>query len=71
MISGELQGPDSISPEEALFRSFPFVMMVAAILLIVTGRSLASPQPLFFLAGLLVAAAYVAIWMFTASAHLR
>src|SRR5271166_4179286 len=64
VIRGELQGPDTISPEEALLRSFPFVMMVAAILLIVTGRSLASPQPLFFLAGLLVAAAYVAIWMF-------
>jgi len=64
VIRGGLQGPDSISPEEALLRSFPFVMMVAAILLIVTGRSLASPQPLFFPAGLLVAAAYVAIWMF-------
>ncbi len=64
VISAGLQGPDSISPEEALLRSFPFVMMVAAILLIVTGRSLASPQPLFFPAGLLVAAAYVAIWMF-------
>jgi len=64
VIRGELQGTDSISPEEALLRSFPFVMMVAAILLIVTGRSLASPQPLFFPAGLLVAAAYVAIWMF-------
>ncbi len=64
VIRGGLQGPDSISPEEALLRSFPFVMMVAAILLIVTGRSLASPQPLFSLAGLFVAAAYVAIWMF-------
>jgi len=64
VIRGGLQGPDSISPEEALLRSFPFVMMVAAILLIVTGRTLASPKPLFFPAGLLVAAAYVAIWMF-------
>jgi len=64
VMSAGLQGPDSISPEEALLRSFPFVMMVAAILLIVTGRSLASRQPLFFPAGLLVAAAYVAIWMF-------
>ena len=30
--------PASISGEESLFRSFPFVMLVAANLLIVTGR---------------------------------
>src|SRR5271157_3133883 len=64
VISGGLQGPGSISPEEALFRSFPFVMMVAAVLLIVTGRSLTSPRPIFLVAGIMVAAAYVAIWMF-------
>jgi hypothetical protein len=58
------QGMDPVSPEEALLRSFPFVMMVAAILLIITGRSPASAQPLFFPAGLIVAAAYVALWMF-------
>lgn len=39
-------------------------MMVAAILLIVTGRSLLSPKPWFFAAGVATAAAYVAIWMF-------
>ena len=64
MIKGGLQGLESVSPEEALFRSFPFVMMVAAILLIVTGRSATQPRPLFLPAGLLVALAYVAIWMF-------
>jgi hypothetical protein len=64
VISNGLQGPNSLSPEESLLRSFPFVMMVAAILLIVTGRSLGSSQPLFFPAGLLVAGAYVCIWMF-------
>ena len=64
MIKGGSQGPDSMSAEESLFRSFPFVMMVAAILLIVTGRSISSPRPLFLPAGLLVALAYVAIWMF-------
>jgi hypothetical protein len=58
------QGPDTISAEENLFRSFPFVMMVAAVLLIVTGRSIGAPRPLFLPAGLLVALAYVAIWMF-------
>ena len=64
VIRAGFQGTDSVSPEEALLRSFPFVMMVAAILLIVTGRSLPSALPIFFPAGLLVAAAYVAIWMF-------
>ena len=54
----------SISGEEALFRSFPFMMMVAAVLLIVTGRTIHSPQRLFLPAGLLTAALYVVIWMF-------
>jgi hypothetical protein len=64
VISNGLQALDSLSPEESLLRSFPFVMMVAAILLIVTGRSLGSSQPLFFPAGLLVACTYVVIWIF-------
>jgi hypothetical protein len=64
MIRGGLAGPESMSAEENLFRSFPFVMMVAAILLIVTGRSVTSSRPLFLPAGLMVALAYVAIWMF-------
>ena len=33
----------SVSPEEALFRSFPFFLMVAGILLIVTGRQISAP----------------------------
>ena len=64
VIRAGFQGTETVSQEEALLRSFPFVMMVAAILLIVTGRSLASAKPLFFPVGLLVAAFYVAIWMF-------
>jgi hypothetical protein len=64
LIRGGWQGPDFVSAEETLFRSFPFVMMVAAILLIVTGRSSDSPPRFFLPAGLLVALAYVAIWMF-------
>ena len=52
------------SPEEALLRSFPFVMMVAAIMLIVTGRSLSVSRPRFLPAGITVAVAYAAIWMF-------
>ncbi len=64
MIKEGAQASNLISAEESLFRSFPFVMMVAAILLIVTGRSPTSPRPLFLGAGILVAAGYVAIWMF-------
>jgi hypothetical protein len=63
MIRGGGDG-DSISPEESLFRSFPFVMLVAAIMLIVTGRDPDMPRPGLLIAGLFVAAAYVAIWMF-------
>jgi len=54
----------TISGVEILFLSFPFVMMVAAVLLIVTGRTTNSAQPQFLPAGLLVAAAYVLIGMF-------
>jgi hypothetical protein len=64
VIRGGLQGADSISPEEALLRSFPFVMMVAAIMLIVTGRNLSVSRPLFLPAGLMVAGLYIVIWMF-------
>jgi hypothetical protein len=57
-------GMNTISAEESLFRSFPFVLMVAAILLVVTGRRIDAPRPGFQAAGLLCAAAYVLIWMF-------
>lgn len=50
--------------EEAIFRSFPFVMMVSAVMLIVTGRAIEKPRPLFLAAGLAVAGLYVLIWMF-------
>jgi hypothetical protein len=54
----------TMSAEESLFRSFPFLMMVAAILLIVTGRTTSSAHPLFLPAGLVTAGMYVLIWMF-------
>lgn len=57
------EGAESVSAEESLFRSFPFVMLVAAIMLIVTGRSSATPS-LFLPAGIAAGAAYVLIWMF-------
>ncbi len=54
---------DGISAEGVLLLSFPFVMMVAAILLIVTGRRADDPKPGFTIAGLGVAGAYMLIWM--------
>jgi hypothetical protein len=64
MIKGGIQAVGPSSPEEALLRSFPFVMMVSAILLIVTGRTQNTTRPIFLLSGLLAAVAYVVIWMF-------
>ena len=55
---------ESASSEGSIFNNFPFVMLVAAMLLIVTGRNKVSPQPAYLSAGLAVAAAYVLIWMF-------
>ncbi len=52
------------SPEGSLLLSFPFVMMVAAVLLIVTGRTISAPRRGFLLAGIAVAVLYVLIWMF-------
>ena len=64
LIRGGLPAQEVASAEESLFRSFPFVMLVAAVLLMVTGRSMGVARPLFLPAGLLVAGCYVAIWMF-------
>lgn len=60
-----LTRPDeAISYEANFLRQFPFMMLVAAILLIVTGRQPDRPRPPLTLAGVLVAGAYVLIWMF-------
>ncbi|WP_422930976.1 hypothetical protein [Singulisphaera sp. PoT] len=53
-----------ISPEAALLHSFPFVMLVAAIMLIVTGRTGSPPRKLYFWAGVATGGLYVLIWMF-------
>ncbi len=55
---------EAASAEASLFRSFPFVLMVAAILLIVTGRNMQAPRPAFTAAGLAVSFLYAMIWMF-------
>ena len=63
-VSGDAPTAETFSGEEALFRSFPFVMLVAAVMLVVTGRATQANHPFFQTAGLLTGAAYVAIWMF-------
>ncbi|MGP0069171.1 MAG: hypothetical protein ACLQGP_36925 [Isosphaeraceae bacterium] len=64
VLRGGGDGATTVSAEESLLRSFPFVMLVAAILLIVTGRRIDAPRPAFLVAGLLTSVAYVLIWMF-------
>jgi hypothetical protein len=59
-----LQDLHSMDASELILFYFPFLMMVAAILLIVTGRTITAPKPVFFPVGLVVAAAYVLIWIF-------
>ena len=58
------QSIDAIASEGSIFQSFPFVMVVAAILLIITGRICSPLQHVFLAAGLFTSFAYVAIWMF-------
>jgi hypothetical protein len=50
--------------DENLLRQFPIMMLAAGVLLIVTGRQPTFPRPFTTLAGVLVVAAYVVIWMF-------
>ncbi len=64
MLRADGGADESMSAGESLFRSFPFVMMVAAAMLIVTGRRSSAPRPLFSAAGLAVSMLYVLIWMF-------
>jgi len=63
-ISGGIQSTEDLSGEELLLLSFPFVMIVAAVMLIVTGRTADGRHPYFLIAGLLTGAAYVLIWMY-------
>jgi hypothetical protein len=58
------QGSESVSAEMSLLQSFPFVMVVAAILLIITARTSPLLHNVFLTSGLLVSFAYISIWMF-------
>jgi hypothetical protein len=53
-----------VSQETFLFLQFPMMLLVAAILLIVTGRDVNRPNPMLAFAGLGLALLYIAIWMF-------
>ncbi len=64
MVMSYASDPTAFSAEAALLFSFPFVTVVAAILMIVTGRNPDSPRPAFTVAGLGVAAVFVALWIF-------
>jgi hypothetical protein len=63
VIGSGVEEPE-VSAEENLLRQFPIFMLVAGILLVVTGRQPDRPRPLMSLVGLLIAASYVLIWMF-------
>jgi hypothetical protein len=60
--SDDASGP--ASPEAALMLSFPMVMLVAGVLLIVTGRQESRPRPALTASGIGVVLAYMVIWMF-------
>lgn len=64
MVVNHVGGDPSTSPELTILYSFPFMTMVGAILMIVTGRQESPARPAFLAAGLGVAACYVGLWMF-------
>ena len=58
------QGGNDVSQEAFLFLQFPILLLVAAVLLIVTGRDLGQPRPMMAYCGLFLGALYVLVWMF-------
>ncbi len=55
---------DTQGADESLLRQFPFVMIVAGVMLIVAGRTSKPAAPALLGPGLFIAFAYVMIWMF-------
>lgn len=53
-----------VSEQGNLLRQFPIFLLLAGIMLIVTGRQPSQPRPGWSAAGVLIVAAYVFIWMF-------
>jgi hypothetical protein len=54
----------TVNGQPSFFSNFPFVMLVAGILLIVTGRSIREKRSVFLPLGIMVCSLYVLIWMF-------
>jgi hypothetical protein len=54
----------AVDGQPSFFSNFPFVMLVAGILLIVTGRTIRAARPAFQPAGVMVCLLYILIWMF-------
>lgn len=55
---------DDAMGEEMIFRSFPYVMLIAAVLLVLTARSGGQYRPGFLYSGLAIAGCFTLIWMF-------
>src|SRR6185312_3717526 len=53
-----------VSAEMSLLSSFPFVMIVGGVLLIVTGRTNGETRLAYLVPGLMASVFYVLIWMF-------
>lgn len=55
-----------LTAEESLIHSFPLVLLVAGVWMMVTGRNAERPRPLWSALGLGIAVLYVVLWMFNA-----
>jgi hypothetical protein len=64
IFGGQQADTATMSGEESLFGSLPFLTMVAAVLLIVTGRTSEAASRTFLPAGVLAGIFYVLLWMF-------
>ncbi len=58
------QSQESVSAQENILRQFPILMMIAGVLLIVTGRQPDRPRPAMTWIGVAVTGSYSLIWMF-------
>lgn len=64
MVMRSSSEPTAMSAEQSLLASFPLVMLVAGILLIVTGRQPDRPRPALVASGVATVGLYMLIWMF-------
>ena len=55
---------DQTSAEAALLFSFPMVMLVAGVMMIITGRQPSKPRPAYTMAGVCTVGFYLLLWMF-------